>query len=310
MTYFFTLIPFNSRFIAAFVLFLALLPFAPAHAVDGVREINAASAAAGGVTAGDAPGFPVSITEPGSYRLTGTLATVTASHTLIDITTSDVTLDLNGFGLKGPAVCTGIPVDNCTPSATGTGVQGHDNKNIVVLNGWVQGVANGIALSLDDTSHTRVELVHAFSNASDGIIARAVTDCEVIQNQGHGIQARVARNNTVRGNAGHGIRIDGQGLVQGNEVELSGVDGINTSAGTIISGNNSSGNADDGIQTEVSLVTGNTATRNDGFGLNMSSGSYSNNFLFWNNPNGNCMNPQVSGGVNAGSNTCCTAACP
>lgn len=310
MTYFFTLIPSVARFTSPILLSLAVFPFAPAHAVDGVREINAAGAAAGGITAGDTPGYPVTISEPGSYRLTGSLITATANQSLIDITTSDVTLDLNGFGLQGPAVCTGMPVDNCTPAATGTGVNGNENNNIVVLNGWVRGMGHAIDLTIADPFHTRVERVRVISNSLSGITARVVTNCEVIQSFGNGIRAKNARNNVVRGSAGIGIRVNDEGLVLGNEVEFSLQDGILTSSGSIISGNTSNENGGNGINTEVSLVTGNTATRNEGFGLNMSSGSYSNNFLFWNNPNGNCMNPQVSGGVNAGSNTCCTSACP
>ena len=43
------------------------------HAGDGRIEINEARAFAGGVTAGDAPGFPVTLDQGGSYLLTGNL---------------------------------------------------------------------------------------------------------------------------------------------------------------------------------------------------------------------------------------------
>ena len=42
-------------------------------ASDGVIEINQARALQGGVTEGDTPGFPVTISQSGSYRLTGNL---------------------------------------------------------------------------------------------------------------------------------------------------------------------------------------------------------------------------------------------
>ncbi len=45
----------------------------PALAVDGVIEINQASALAGGVTPGDSPGFPIHLNNSGAYRLTGDL---------------------------------------------------------------------------------------------------------------------------------------------------------------------------------------------------------------------------------------------
>src|SRR5581483_7661707 len=44
-----------------------------ARAVDGVIEINHARALAGGVTASDLPGYPITIDQSGSYRLTGNL---------------------------------------------------------------------------------------------------------------------------------------------------------------------------------------------------------------------------------------------
>ena len=57
----------------ALALGLGLALASRAVAVDGVIEINTAKALAGGVTTGDTPGFPVTISESGSYRLTGNL---------------------------------------------------------------------------------------------------------------------------------------------------------------------------------------------------------------------------------------------
>ena len=53
------------------VFILLLTGTVPAFAADGVIEINQARAKAGGVTPGDTPLFPVTISQPGSYRLTG-----------------------------------------------------------------------------------------------------------------------------------------------------------------------------------------------------------------------------------------------
>ena len=62
---------------------LGLAPLC-ALAVDGVMLINQSSAMAGNVTPRAAPGFPVSITVPGSYRLSRDL-TVDANTTAIVI---------------------------------------------------------------------------------------------------------------------------------------------------------------------------------------------------------------------------------
>ena len=53
--------------------FLLFALATPALAVDGVLEINQTCAVQTGCFAGDSPGFPVTITQPGSYRLTSNL---------------------------------------------------------------------------------------------------------------------------------------------------------------------------------------------------------------------------------------------
>ena len=75
-----------------------------ASAVDGVVEISQVRALAGGLTVGDAPGFPVTISVSGSYRLTSNLD-VTGQPSpenviAVDITVGSVSLDLNGFSIR------------------------------------------------------------------------------------------------------------------------------------------------------------------------------------------------------------------
>jgi hypothetical protein len=69
------------------------------YAVDGVVLIDQARALAGSITPGDAPGFPVTISQPGSYRLSGNLRVPSAIG--IEITADDVSIDLNGFAIFG-----------------------------------------------------------------------------------------------------------------------------------------------------------------------------------------------------------------
>ena len=117
----------NRRFLVRATLALSLLGGLAGHAlaVDGVIEINHERALAGGITPGDAPGYPVTITEPGSYRLTGNLD-VTFDRAGITIQASDVTLDLNGFVVFSP----GGSFDD--------GIQA-SSSNIEVRNGSVEG---------------------------------------------------------------------------------------------------------------------------------------------------------------------------
>jgi hypothetical protein len=93
-------------FAAMAVLTMAVVPQG-AYAVDGIVLIDQNRALAGNVTPGDAPGFPISITQPGSYKLSGNLTMSTAAQgnfnglfdTAIAISSSNVTLDLNGFSI-------------------------------------------------------------------------------------------------------------------------------------------------------------------------------------------------------------------
>ena len=78
-------------------------------AVDGIVLIDQSHALAGGITPGDAAGFPVTISQPGSYRLSGNLIVPDMNTTAIVITADGVTLDLNGFSIMGPVVCTEFP---------------------------------------------------------------------------------------------------------------------------------------------------------------------------------------------------------
>ena len=77
-------------------------------AVDGIILIDQNRALAGGVTPGDLPGFPVTITQPGSYRLASPLNVPTGQNG-IEIASPGVTLDLNGFGITTPDVTTFPP---------------------------------------------------------------------------------------------------------------------------------------------------------------------------------------------------------
>ena len=93
-----------------------------AWAADGVVLINQSKAEAGNVTPGDAPGFPVTISESGSYRLSGNLTVPDANTTAISTTRNVVlhmTLDLNGFAIRGVTVCAGEPL-TCSPTGSGS----------------------------------------------------------------------------------------------------------------------------------------------------------------------------------------------
>jgi len=110
---------------------------------DGQYEINQLCVA-NGCFEGDSPGFPVVISSPGSYRLTSNIV-VGDSWTNIDgiqISASNVSLDLNGFAIEGPVECTGI-TPTCSTSNAKHGIRittGSDAfRNIKISNGTIKG---------------------------------------------------------------------------------------------------------------------------------------------------------------------------
>lgn len=301
--------------------FSAFLIAVRAYGVGGVIEINQARALAGGVTPGDAPGFPVSIGQSGSYRLTSNLdLTSQPNVNAIAIFAPDVTIDLNGFAILGPTVCTGgPPITSCSPSTTGDGISDASTTalNTVVRNGTVQGMGEGIRL-LDG----RVEDVRVIGNASTGIslsnLGGAVIDCDLSSNLFDGLDVglqvvgttgpALVRGNTFRNNGSLGVGCFVSCNLSSNIARNNGASGF--AASGRISDNVSDGNLGMGfIINGGSTVIGNRAHSNAGVGFSFPDVSgYADNVLTGNN--GGDTHPQVNGvGIQTGLNVCGTSLC-
>jgi parallel beta-helix repeat protein len=81
---------------------------------------------------------PITIATQGVYCLQGDIATSIDTGNLIEITTDNVTIDLNGFKLGGLAAGT---------ATTATGIFALDRINITIRNGTIRGFQRGIALT-------------------------------------------------------------------------------------------------------------------------------------------------------------------
>ena len=167
-----------------FTLLMALLPLRPAAATDGVIEINAASVAAAG-------GFPFSIASAGSYRLTSNLV-VTGITSAIVATADDVTIDLNGFSIRGPVSCThdgGNPgLVSCTGSSFGPGIAGA----AVVRNGTIQGFSVGVESRSGQALVVErlISRSHTFAGIAPGEERLHATDCVISTIGGDGIEGQ------------------------------------------------------------------------------------------------------------------------
>ncbi len=147
---------------------LALLAIAAGSSAQAQATIDQNRALAGGVTPGDAPGFPITLSVPGSYKLTGNLV-VPANLSGVVITATGVTLDLNGFSISGPGTCTrdtNTAVVTCVGlNAATKGVTFNSDGN-TLRNGIVRGFNDGVSLSGAD----QIENMLVEQNTSTGVI--------------------------------------------------------------------------------------------------------------------------------------------
>lgn len=185
------------------------------YAVDGVILIDQNRALAGGVTPGDAPGFPITISQPGSYRLSGDLTVPNAGTDGFVVTADRVTIDLNGFSIIGPTVCSSFP---CSPAGSGTGVNGSSSGTITVRNGTIKGMGQfGIYAP---NGHPFIEGVHLDGNGASGLNMNLgkVIDSSASGNGGDGmiVQLGMVHNNITIGNRLNGIEVSCPSSVVGN----------------------------------------------------------------------------------------------
>lgn len=255
----------------AFALGASLLAAAPASAQVIITQD---SALAGGVTPGDSPGFPVSLSLTGSYKLGSNLSVDRGSNpidsiTAVEVDAANITLDLNGFSIIG-----GSPPQ-------------HPNGTVGVdLRSGVDGV------TVKDGTITGF--------AEVGIVVRGkkelIVDNMIIVYSGtavYGSDATVINihNSILSNNFGNGI-VCGICLVEGSNISNNRSSGIRAAAGTIL-GNTIVGNYNEGV-----ISTPNSDPKNIiGIG---------NNTIINNNRGGR----QVKGAVrNLSPNICSPVAC-
>jgi len=262
---------------------LLLLALAgPALAVDGVAEINQTCAVETGCFSGDSAGFPVTISASQSYLLTGNLdvsaQAVPENVTAIDVNTHDVTIDLNGFTIRGTGT-----------TGSGDGINADFWNDVTVKNGVIRGMGDE---GIQTDRRARIVDVALIENGGDGVFVdlySVVRDCVAFANGGTGINANLS-------------------VIQGNVAGDNGADGINGNNGSSVTNNSSTLNDGDGIEVRFgSNVLGNTMRGNGGVGLNVPSGTsgYAQNVIET-NTGGNVSGSAVQMGTNlCGGNTTC-----
>jgi hypothetical protein len=257
----------------------------PAAAVDGQILITQAKANAGGVSPGDTAGYPITISQPGSYKLASNLTVNKATRGII-VTAHDVTIDFNGFRLFGNNI-------------GNIGILSAANS-LTIKNGMIS-LFKSNAIHGSGPFWT-IDNMRIVFNAGNGIYATGsarqwvVSNSMIVENGSLGIQMFAAdpgiliRNNLVNGNG-----------LQGIEVRHAHIEG------SMISGNG--GSLSSGILIHKGMVLGSTITDNGGYGISAASASvgFGNNTLSGNNVRGS--GGQVADASDVHPNLCNGAAC-
>jgi hypothetical protein len=285
--------------------FLSILGFAsPALATDGMLEINQTCAVQTGCFPSDEPGFPITITQAGSYRLTSNLFRSSSlggavDSNVIEVLADDVSLDLGGFRI----FCQTLLGGRC--SGSGSGIEADPSTvNTWVRNGSIRGMGTaGVKLGV----RARVNDLGVRSNGNHGISVSStstVSGCLLEGNGAYGVLAgpgSIVTGNAAHDNGSDGFHVQSGSTVSGNTAWQNGGHGFDVDLGSTISENSAMQNEKNGIDSGLDpvLVIGNTLRANTGYGLNIGSGAaYRENLI-----DGNAMGT-VTGGVNAGGNVC------
>jgi hypothetical protein len=217
----------RTRAMAAALAACALLATVAGQAADGEILIDQARVNAGGITPGDAPGFPATLSRPGRYKLAGNLR-VPAGQDGIKVTRDNVTIDLNGFTISsnppGEAfngVYAGAPINGLrvvSGTITGFGIAIFNDGGLFAVVEHMRLVSNGFGFIGGSDDRVRNSTI-ASNNASGVTCTGCVIEGSVIADNGFGVTfsfaGGLALGNVIVGNGGAGLRSSFQGPMAG-----------------------------------------------------------------------------------------------
>ncbi len=262
------------------ILAIALVPCC-AFAVDGQVLINQSTVMAAG-------GFPYTISQPGSYKLSGNLNPT--NLTAIQITANNVALDLNGFTISCNS-CITPPCNGAT--CTGTLADGIlvSGSVVTIMNGTITGFIAGNGINFTSGRRLVVDHVKATENnigirSSGGGGVLSVSVCDLSDNA-----TNVGLYDAGRGDSGSGISMS-VGLVTGSVISENGSYGV--------------------LVGEVNAQSGASITNNfifaNGQGIRGNSGLGSQTAFGLNTITNNTFG-DVSGATSMGNNVCSSGPC-
>jgi len=267
-----------NRLIHTVILAAAALALSPAVADGGAYEISPLCVATG-CFGGDDPGFPVEIFQTGRYVLTGNLdvsneANAENASGIVVFGSIDVSIDLNGFEIRGPVSCTGQPVTSCsTTEGTGIGVRlANNNASLRIKHGSITGMGqHGISCGGVGSS-CQLDGLRLSQNRENGLRAGGldafVIRTAAVSNGVEGLNLRygAVRDSRARFNGGDGIRA-GEATIESATSTSNGGDGIVSNG--VVQNSTASSNDGNGIFCFGCQALFNQVVINDGFGIDL-----------------------------------------
>ena len=253
--------------------------------------------------------LPYTITQPGSYYLTADLVGV-AGQNGITVGADDVTIDLNGFTLRGAigsldgifaaGIRTNLTVRNGVVKdwgEEGIGGSGSEIRDALISDITVSG-NSGTAIRINNGVVTNCNLVDngAGLHILGGEHGSHVSHCSARQNAFFGFTlfgGSTIEQCTSADNGSDGIRLSFAGTVRGCVVMNNGNDGIDVTGHTLVTDNVAYSNglgAGDGAGIHASgagnYIVGNTASLNDrGIDVDVADNVIDRNSAFGNTTN-------------------------
>lgn len=235
----------------------------PAAAAEVRKAINATN------TPGDVDSL-YRITAPGSYYLTGNVQGVAGKHG-IEVASSGVTIDLNGFELLGvPGV--GGSLDGIATSIV-------DLNNIAVKNGSIRGWVDGVDFFNFLSFSSQLSGLRVSNNGGTGINVGTncvLESCTTSNNGGNGISVNAAStvtNCTAYGNGLSGINLGGAASVATGCTSYFNIQhGINANNGCTVENNTCRINSGDGVRAVSACVIRTNTLTNNGLGTAIGAG--------------------------------------
>ncbi|TDR47696.1 hypothetical protein DFR29_102356 [Tahibacter aquaticus] len=198
-----------------------------ATAAQAQVTIDSSAVLAGGITPGDAPGYPATLSVAGAYKLTGNLMGPLSEqpHTAIHITAANVDLDLNGFSVMATNVC-----DFLGPNDQGNTCVGAPTAPLILIEAPFSHVHDGY---VEGSFGDGIQV--ASSPLEPG--GTVLEDLQIVNNLGYGIRSSddgtVVRNVLATFNGKGGILLAKEGSIESVRASRNNGMGIETGSSSV-----------------------------------------------------------------------------